>query len=388
MNEYEAARDRYLQAGQACAGQLIRNTRRSMAERLRNLADSLAEDEQPDVYGSGALIEDFEAEVAALLGKEAGLFMPSGTMAQLIALRIWSDRSGKRVIGLHPSSHLVLHEQNAYQHLYGLKSVSFGAERAVPVLADLEFAARDELAAVLYELPMREIGGQLPEWDELLAMSSYCRSRSIRFHMDGARLWQVPPFYGKNLSEIAALFDSVYVSFYKDLDGISGAMLLGNRDFIDSARIWLRRAGGNLISHFPAVLSAQAGLSRHLPDIPRRHEIATQLAALFNAVEGFSTWPRIPQANMFHLRITLDPLTYFRRAADWMERSGVMLLPAPRLEDPEYLEFELSIGDACHEKTMDEWGTLIVDFGGHLFAESDANEPGVRGGMNENHSGT
>ena len=64
-----------------------------------------------DRYGEGALIGAFEARVAALLGKPAAVFMPSGTMAQQIALRIWSDRRGTRTVAFHPTCHLEIHEQ-------------------------------------------------------------------------------------------------------------------------------------------------------------------------------------------------------------------------------------------------------------------------------------
>ena len=77
---------------------------------LLALAEATGADEYADGYGEGALIEQFEQEVADLLGKEAAVFMPSGTMAQQIALRIWSERKGCRTVGLHPTCHLEIHE--------------------------------------------------------------------------------------------------------------------------------------------------------------------------------------------------------------------------------------------------------------------------------------
>ena len=94
-------------------------------------------------------------------------------------------------------------------------------------------AEKTGLASLLIELPAREIGGQLPTWEELVELSELCRNQSIRLHLDGARVWQAAPAYGRSLFEIAALFDSVYVSFYKDVGALPGAMLLGSRDFID-----------------------------------------------------------------------------------------------------------------------------------------------------------
>ncbi len=345
-----------------CQFSAARNRKTSIKTQMQQLADALGEDELSDVYGTGELIESFEQEVAELLGKEAAVFMPSGTMAQPIALRIWADQTGSDYVALHGTSHLQLHEHNSYQLLYGLKGVTLGQSHKVPVLADLEAAATDPLAAILLELPMREIGGQLPEWEELVDQSLWARERNIRLHMDGARLWQCPAYYGKSLSEISELFDSVYVSFYKDLGGISGAILAGDQAFIDSARVWLRRAGGNLYALYPYVVAARQGLAKHLPEIPARREQAIWLADQLNQLPGVSTWPRKPQTNMFRLRVMAEPETFLQRATQWMQRHGIALVTAPYLVAEDHLMCELSIGDAFAQLSPEHWQQHIDSF--------------------------
>ena len=81
---------------------------------LADLAEEAGPDEEPDRYGEGDLISDFERDVAALLGKEAAVFLPSGTMAQQIALRIWADRGRNPTVAFHPTCHLEIHEQKGY----------------------------------------------------------------------------------------------------------------------------------------------------------------------------------------------------------------------------------------------------------------------------------
>src|SRR6185436_5025530 len=145
-----------------------------------------------------------------LLGKEAAVFMPSGTMAQQIALRIWADRKGPRRVAFHPLCHLELHEHKGYQLLHGLHGVLVGSPHQLMTLADLE-AVAEPLAALLVELPQRGIGGQLPPWDDLTRMLESARGRGAAIHLDGARLWETAPFYRRSYAEIAGLFDSVYV---------------------------------------------------------------------------------------------------------------------------------------------------------------------------------
>ena len=106
--------------------------------------------------------------------------MPSGTMAQPIALRIWADLARTDYVALHATSHVALHEYNSYQVLWQLKGCELGESHRVPLLEDLKAVARDPLAAVLLELPMREIGGQLPQWDELVRQSDWAREQGIK----------------------------------------------------------------------------------------------------------------------------------------------------------------------------------------------------------------
>lgn len=223
-----------------------------------------------DYYGHGKFLNAFEEEIAALLGMDAAVFMPSGTMAQLIALRIWCDRAGVKNIALHATSHLELHEHKAYAALHGLVSHEIGERNRVVGARDFEgFAA--PLAAALVELPMREIGGELPSWDELEKIKVTAKSKNIALHMDGARLWEAQAAYDRSFREICAGFNSVYVSFYKGIGALTGAMLLGPKDFIEEAKIWQRRQGGNLFRLAPYVVSARLNFEK------RRHRFAGYL---------------------------------------------------------------------------------------------------------------
>jgi threonine aldolase len=162
-----------------------------------------------DHYGDGEMINGFEREVAGRLGFEAARFMPSGKMAQQIALRVWSERAGCDHVGMHPTSHLELHESRGYNHLHRLRATLVGpADR--PLRGEHLDAVPERLAALLIELPIREAGGQLPAWDELEALKTAALERGVRLHLDGARLWECGPGYRRELAEICAGFDSCY----------------------------------------------------------------------------------------------------------------------------------------------------------------------------------
>ncbi|MBD3729900.1 MAG: threonine aldolase [Sphingomonadales bacterium] len=309
---------------------------------------------QPDSYGCGSLVEDFEAEVAALFAMPAARFMPSGCMAQPIALRIWSDRVGNRVTAFHPTSHLELHEQHGYRELHGLTAHLLGDATRPTGVADIAAligpggaAQATGIASVLIELPAREIGGQLPTWDELVALSTFCRARGIRLHLDGARVWQAAPAYRRSLAEIAALFDSVYVSFYKDVGALPGAMLLGPQDFVDEAAIWQRRQGGTLYTAMGNIVSARLRLPPCLERMPQLVERARQVAALFAMQPGAAIVPDPPQTSMFHLWLPGEAEPWLAARDRVARATGIWLFGALKpLDGERAVRAELSMGPA------------------------------------------
>jgi len=229
---------------------------------------------------------------------EAAAWFPSGTMAQQVALRIHADRLGRRAVAFHPHCHLDTHEERGYAVLHNLHAVLLGQRDRLMTPADLE-AVAEPLAAVLVELPQRDLGGQLPAWDDLVSLCEVARAKGAALHLDGARLWQCGPFYGRELAEIAALFDTVYVSLYKDLGAGAGCMLLGPAETVAEARVWRVRHGGRMFRVAPYLEAAEQGLGEVLPEMPRLVERAKELAAALVS-EGVEVIPEPPQTSMFH----------------------------------------------------------------------------------------
>ena len=282
-----------------------------------------------DRYGDGVLINGFEAKVAALLGKPAAVFLPTGKMAQLIALKIHTERARLPRFGMHPTSHLELHEARAYAALLQLHGVLLGRPDQ-PILADDLHAVTDPLSCLLLELPMRECGGLLPSWEGLVELTSLARARGISLHMDGARLWECGAYYAPHsYAEIAALFDSVYVSFYKGINGVSGALLLGDDEFIRSARTWQVRFGGQLPQQTAAVASAAMRFDTHLAGMPTYLARARSLAAALSALKGVRVLPTVPQSNMMHVLFDCNADLLARERDALAQRDGIWAMGTP-----------------------------------------------------------
>jgi threonine aldolase len=345
---------------QSCDRSLLGHPLRTAKAWLTELA-ACAGEHEIDRYGEGDLIESLEARVADLLGMEAAVFVPSGTMAQQAALRTWADETGVDTVALHPLSHLEQHELRALWELHGLRPLHLTQEPRQPTVVDLAGLA-EPLGAVLVELPLRDAGFLLPTWDELAAFCAAARDRDAAVHFDGARLWESVPHLGHSLGGIAALADSVYVSFYKVLDGISGAALAGSRSFVDSARRWQHRHGGKLVAQFPAVVAAGRGLTEILPRVPSYVEHARELATALDALHRVRVFPSPPHVNSFRL--------YFEADADALRDAALAHAEEYRVwtwrwfapaDVPGWCWTELTVGEATMEFKPEEVAALVVE---------------------------
>ena len=339
---------------QGCERWLGGHGPRTPTDALAELSTIPAGELTADDYGDGGVVATLETEVRELLGKPAAVFMPSGTMAQQIALRIHADRRGRRVVAFHPTCHLEVHEDKAYQRLHGLIGRPLGDGRGLLTLADLE-ALDEPLAALLIELPQREIGGRLPSWDDLARQVAYARERGAAVHLDGARLWESGPFYGRPLSDIAGLFDTVYVSFYKGLGGLAGSMLLGDEEVVREARAWRRRHGGTLRHLWPYAAAGLAGLRLRLPRMDAYAAHARVVAAALAGIDGVEVVPDPPQTPMMHLHLRTDPAAVtagIRRLAT--ERRLWTWGGSSPTDTPGIRRVELTVGDATLAIPLDE----------------------------------
>lgn len=353
MNRPDELKDSFVQTTRRLAGHGPRTV-----QTLQEAFAQIDGDRLSDQYGTGEVIEAFQAKMASLLGKESAVFFPSGTMAQQIALRIWCDEKALKRVAYHPLCHLEIHEQDGLRALHQIEPVLLADKSRVIELADVE--GMGEVACLLLELPQREIGGQLPTFETLEAIAAFCRAKGIRLHLDGARLLEVLPYYGKTAAEVCALFDSVYISFYKGLGGIAGAILAGPTAFTAESKVWKRRYGGDLISLYPYILSADYYYEKRADKMGQYYEQARELAAMFNACEGVSTLPLVPVSNMFHVHFTQPRERMMAILTELHRETGIGISGYLNALDDGRCGFELSVGDMYGLLTRDQIADLFA----------------------------
>jgi threonine aldolase len=278
---------------------------------------------------------------------------PSGIMAQQSVLRVWTDRQASTRVAIPELSHLLCYEADGPQQLNAFRFERLTTGPTVPTAEHLQ-AIPGRLGAVLLELPLRDAGYLLPTWDELEAFSVAARERDVPLHFDGARLWESQPYLDHTLAEIAALADTVYVSFYKGLGGLAGAIVAGPEDVVDEARRWRTRHGGTLFSMTPYALAGLRGLRTHLPLMGELHERAVELAAAFEQ-RGFRVFPQPPHANAFRIFVDQPEEEINERIVRSLEADRVALIqPFQPGQMPGTAWTEFTVGAGTLEWKVDE----------------------------------
>jgi threonine aldolase len=336
--------------------------------KLEELLTTVPSDTVMDYYGAGGVVSELEAEVASLLGKPSALFLPTGTMAQQATLRVLTDRHSSNSIAFHPCCHLETHEERGYQRLHGLFGIPVGSRHEPLSLANLRNVA-EPVGALVIELPQRDLGGTLPTWKELNAQVNWARDRGAAVHLDGARLWEAAPYYAttqqKSLADVATLFDSVYVSFYKGLGAIAGCCVAGETDVIEELSVWRTRHGGRVFMMWPYAASALTVLRERPALMATYYRRAQAIARELRGIDGVEVLPERVQSPIMHLRLSGSVKEIGQRAREIAKRQKIMTFARPySSEGPNLQRFEFQVGRATMAFTPREVAHLVAQLAG------------------------
>ncbi|WP_160309494.1 threonine aldolase family protein [Lysobacter capsici] len=275
-----------------------------------------------DYYSNGGIVAELERSFAHMLGKQAAIFLPTGTLANQIAIRKLAGND-RRVL-VQAESHLYNDSGDCAEVLSGLNLIPLAPGRASFELSQVrdwvERSAGGRVAmkvgAISIENPVRRMDHRMFEFAELERISAYAREQGIRLHLDGARLFNLPLHSGKSVREHTALFDTVYVSLWKHFNAASGAILAGDAAFIDGLYHTRRMFGGSLPQAWPEV----ALVPRYAPgfeaDYANAWRVAEQLIALLQADPRFTAQRIADGTCRFVLKVAgVQPTVLAERAA-------------------------------------------------------------------------
>ncbi len=283
-----------------------------------------------DVFGEDPTTARLEEVVAALLGKEAALFVPSGTMGNQLALAILAS-AGDEVI-VDAESHVVHYETGAPALIsrVQLRTVALHAPGTDPI-SQLEQAIRPSdyyfprTRGVCIENTHNRYSGAITPLDRIQQIGTWCAERKLFLHCDGARLWNASVATGVSPSDYAAPCTTVMVCLSKGLGAPVGSLLAGPRDLIADARRWRKMLGGGMRQSGILAAAGLYALEHHLPLLELDHHRATEFATAI--ADEFEIMHGRPQTNivLFRSRYGVEPDDLRRTLAS----ADVLVSPGP-----------------------------------------------------------
>lgn len=304
-----------------------------LLERMTSTGAGIAADN----YSNGGLIAELESRFAQKLGKQAAMFVPTGTLANHLALRKLAG-ADRRVL-VQAESHFYNDSGDCGDILSGLNLVPLAEGRSTITVeeagawVDRSAGGRVpiKVGVISIESPVRRRDHEMADYDELVRLSRYARGAGIRLHLDGARLFNLPYHSGRSLQEHTSLFDTVFVSLWKHFNGASGAILAGDKDFIDGLYHTRRMFGGSLPQAWPAVAVAAQYLDSYEADYARAWQATDRVIALLGHDRRFKLRKLPAGTSRYFMAVTGDAPAFRDRA-----RTRGLLLSRPHPQTGEF----------------------------------------------------
>ena len=281
---------------------------------LQKCADAV----QPDAYSNGGMVEALEQKFAYWLGKERAVFMPTGTLANHIALRELAG-SHKKVI-VQAESHMYNDTGDCAQTLSGLNLIPLAPQRAAFTLEEVQHVLRalhsgrvaTRVGVIAIESPVRRQDDAMFGYDAMQRIAHYARQAGVKLHLDGARLFVEAAHTGIAPAQYAALFDSVYVSLSKCFNAPAGAILAGSGAFIDNLYHVRRMFGGSLAQAWPNAAVALQFVDDFIDTYRAAWQEAEALFAMLHEHHAFRVEPIPHGTHVVRLHVSGTPLEDFR----------------------------------------------------------------------------
>lgn len=228
---------------------------------------------EKDIYCDGGVVQKLEQRFAGITQKEAAIYMPTGTMANQLAIYTLSGESSK--VFVQETSHVFRDEADAAQSVFQKRLIPLAKGKSHFTISELEDAFsyhqqgevfKTGFGAISIENPVRRCDEQAVPLEEIKKISAFCRKNNIKLHLDGARLYLAAAYTGVMIPEYADYFDTVYISLYKYLGAGGGAILCGNKEVIDKMKHLVKVHGGAMYTGW-----ANAAMAlHHLEGLPER----------------------------------------------------------------------------------------------------------------------
>ena len=273
-----------------------------------------------DVYSDDPTVNSLEERVAAMFGKEAGVFTPTGSLANQLAIRILVA-PGEELIA-ETNSHIVRAELGAAAVFSGITTRTWPAKNGLLIAKDaLEIARPNSgpylvsTTAIAVENTHNFGGGTVQPLDEIKALRKGADELGLALHLDGARIWNAHVASGVALNEYGKYFETISVCLSKGLGAPIGSVMLSTKDRVTKARIWRKRYGAGMRQVGLLAGAAHYSLDHNISRLSEDHRRAKEIAIAIAAVDASLIDPNTVETNIVGLDLSALPITAAELAA-------------------------------------------------------------------------
>jgi len=314
-----------------------------------------------DVFGDDPSVNLLQERAASLLGKEAALFVPSGTMANQVALRTHTEPGDEIIV--ESGSHIFLYEGGGFAALSGLSARCLDAEGGLLSAEDVPAAVRPpgglshfpNTKLVCLENTANRGGGTVYTPERTLSIAEVARDEGLALHLDGARVFNASVALDLPVAALAAPFDSIAFCLSKGLGCPVGSLLVGSVPFIERAHRFRKMFGGGMRQAGIIAAAGLHALDHHIERLADDHRRARHLAETLAAMAGIAVDLARVETNMVYIDIAATG----RCAADWiegLESQGVWMAAVSGTELRAVTH--LDVDDVGIDRTIDAFAAL------------------------------
>ncbi|KAK8951881.1 hypothetical protein KSP39_PZI004716 [Platanthera zijinensis] len=311
-------------------------------------------DVDDDVLGSDPTAFRFEAEMAKVMGKEAAVFVPSGTMGNLIAVLVHCEVRGSEVI-LGDDSHIHVYENGGISTIGGVhpKTIKNNPDGTMDI-DKIEAAIRKPNDSLYYpttrliclENTQANCGGRCLSVEYTNRVGDIAKKHGLQLHIDGARIFNASAALGVPVHKLVQAADSVSVCMSKGLGAPAGSVLVGSKSFITKARRLRKTLGGCMRQVGVLCAAAYVALKENVSKLEDDHRNAKMISDGLSQIEQFSIDTDSVETNMIFFTILDTSVLSPNKLCEALEERGVLLLPASPTSVRIVLHYQISESDA------------------------------------------
>jgi threonine aldolase len=283
-----------------------------------NTADTI----ERDSYSEGGTMEKLLKKFVEITGKEAAVYLPSGTLANQLAISYLCGSGTKAFV--QETSHVYRDEGDAAQTLFNKRLIPLAEGKGYFTLEELKksisYHAEQEafvsaVGAISIETPVRRCDNQAFPLEEIKRISAYCKEKGYKLHLDGARLHMATAFTAATVKEYSSYFDTVYMCLYKYLGATGGAVLCGDKAIIENMHHLIKIHGGGIFTNWPNAAMALHHLTTIDAEMEKVKVKSAELFSLLKPLKGIKITQVTNGTNQFNVSVGngIDPVKLNKR---------------------------------------------------------------------------